>query len=144
MKKLLLLFLLLSLFACNDDPDNPDVLIEYGTECGWGAGEIISISENKIDYSKSRMGVEGPEIESKSKSISADEWSELSNLYDYSFFQTLDYQSMNISFDGCDEIIRISNLDNQHEIRYDPSTEIEGLESFQERLNELLIEMRDY
>ncbi|WP_319500159.1 hypothetical protein [uncultured Draconibacterium sp.] len=144
MKKLLLLFLLLSLFSCNDDPDNPAILIEYGTECGWGLGEIISISENKIDYSKSHMGVEGPEIESKNRSISAAEWDELSNLYDYGFFQTLDYNSMNVSFDGCDEIIRISNLDNQHEIRYDPSTEIEGLESFQERLNELLIEMREY
>lgn len=144
MKKLLPLILLLSFFSCNDDPDNPDILIEYGTECGWGVGEIISISEDKIDYSKSSTGVENPDIESKSKSISTAEWDELSNLYDYGFFRTLDYNSMNVSFDGCDEIIRITQLDNQHEIRYDPSTEIEGLESFQERLNELLVEMRDY
>ena len=80
----------------------------------------------------------------KSKTISAAEWDELSNLYNYGFFQTLDYNSMNVSFDGCDEVIRIKQIDNEHEIRYDPSTEIEGLESFQERLNELLFEMRDY
>ncbi|WP_297097096.1 hypothetical protein [uncultured Draconibacterium sp.] len=144
MKKLLLLFLLVSLFACNDNPDNPAILIEYGKECGWGVGEFISISENKVDYVRTSLGVESPDIESKSKSISNEEWTELSNLYDFDFFLTLDYESMNISFDGCDDIIRITQTDNEHGIRYDPSTEIEGLEAFQERLNELLIEMREY
>nr|WP_319998612.1 hypothetical protein [uncultured Draconibacterium sp.] len=51
---------------------------------------------------------------------------------------------MNVSFDGCDEIISITKVDNEHQISYDPSTEIEGLEAFQERLNELLIEIREY
>nr|WP_321354043.1 hypothetical protein [uncultured Draconibacterium sp.] len=144
MKKLLLLFLLLSLFACNDDPDNPDILIRYGTACGWGVSEFITISEDAIDYNSSFWKGQNLDTESKSKSISAAEWDELSNLYDFSFFQTLDYNSMNVSYDGCDEIIRISQVDNEHEIRYDPSTEIEGLESLQERLNELLIEMHEY
>ncbi len=77
-------------------------------------------------------------------SISTEEWAELSNLYDFAFFQTLNYQSMNVSFDGCDEIISITKVDNEHQISYDPSTEIEGLEAFQEQLNELLIEIREY
>ena len=144
MKKLLLLFLMVSLFGCKDQPDNPAILIKYGTECGWGVGEFITISENKIDYERSSVGVENPDVESKSKSISTEEWAELSNLYDFSFFQTLDYHSGNIAFDGCDEIIRITQVDTEHEIRYDPPTEIEGLEAFQERLNEFLIEMREY
>ena len=144
MKKLLLLFLMVSLFGCNDDSDNPDILIEYGTECGWGVGEIISISEDAIDYNSSFWKGQNLDTETKSKTISAAEWDELSNLYNYGFFQTLGYNSMNVSFDGCDEVIRIKQIDNEHEIRYDPSTEIEGLESFQERLNELLFEMRDY
>lgn len=144
MKKLLLLFLLLSLFSCNDDPDNPDIIIRYGTTCGWGVSEFITISEDAIDYRSSFWKGQNIDTESKSKSISTEEWAELSNLYDFAFFQTLDYQSINVSFDGCDEIISITKVDNEHQISYDPSTEIEGLEAFQERLNELLIEMREY
>lgn len=143
MKKLFLLFLLFSLFSCKDDENNPDIIIEYGTACGWGVSEFISISQDKIDYSKSPGG-QTQNIISKSKAFSAEEWEELSTLYNYGFFRTLDYHSVNVSFDGCDEIIRITQVDKQHEISFDPSTEIEGLELFQERLNELLTEMREY
>ena len=73
-----------------------------------------------------------------SRSYSSEDWDELVNSFDYEIFLALDYNTCNVCVDGCDEFIVVTKDGENHEIRYNPGTEIEGIEGFQEKLEELL------
>jgi len=115
------------------------LLIEFGSACGWCAGEeTITISESKIEYIRNIPCGENEGQTKLSRTYNSEEWEGLINSLNYDYFLTLDYNTCNVCVDGCDEFIFITKDGETHEIRYTPGNEIEGIESFQEKLYELL------
>lgn len=142
----ILVFHLLFLFSCSEkeNEDITDFTIKYGTECGWcGGQEYITITSSNIEYERNIPCGENEGITRKSRNISKDEWTELSDSFDYSLFKTLEYNECNVCVDGCDEIIQITENGASHEIRYTPTTDIEGMEVLQQLLSEIAVEMRN-
>lgn len=149
MKNLLntIIFILL-IFAFGCAEENPekqeDFIIEYGTMCGWCAGEeLIKVSQSGIKYIRTIPCGEDEGTTQKDKSISANEWNEINGTFDYSLFKTLEYNECNVCFDGCDEFIRITEPDNINEIRYSPGEQIDGVDNLRSVLNDILTEMRE-
>ncbi len=139
-----LLLLLANSCAEEIQPAEKTFFIEFGSECGWCAGqEYIKISEAEVIYTRNIPCGDEKGTVTKSRSISNETWDSIYNSLDYDLFLSLDYNECNVCADGCDEIIRITNNGNTHPLRYTPSTSIEGLENLQENLMQLLIEMRE-
>lgn len=126
----------------DDEPGVDDsYLIEFGSECGWCAGSgFITISKAKIEYERNIPCGENQGTDKKNQIFTDNEWNQLLESFDYDYFITLDYNICNVCADGCDEIIRITKDNIVHEIRYNPSESIEGLETLQEKLREYLAE----
>ena len=140
------IFLLLFGIACDHEETarKDDFTIEFGTVCGWCAGEeLIKVSQTGVIYIRTIPCGENEGITQKERSISATDWDEINSSFDYSFFKTLEYKECNICFDGCDEFIRIAEIDNTKEIRYSPERQIDGLNDLKSLLNDLLDEMRE-
>ncbi len=138
--------LLLVANSCAEEiqPTQKTFFIEFGSECGWCAGqEYIKISEAEVTYSRNIPCGDEEGTITKSRSISADKWDSIKNSFDFDLFLSLDYNECNVCADGCDEIIRITDNGDTHQLRYSPSTNIDGLENLQEKLMLLLIEMRE-
>ena len=139
-----LLVFVLSLFlfsGCTEENLNAEdsIRIEFGSVCGWCAGEEkITVTESKVKYFREIPCGENAGKTELSRSYSSDDWDELVNSFDYDHFLTLGYNTCNVCVDGCDEFIIITKDGKTHEIRYNPGTEIEGIEGFQEKLEELL------
>ncbi len=113
--------------------------IEFGSVCGWCAGEEkITVTESKVKYFREIPCGENAGKTELSRSYSSDDWDELVHSLEYDHFLVLDYNTCNVCVDGCDEFIIITKDGETHEIRYNPGTEIEGIEGFQEKLEELL------
>lgn len=144
---ILFLFTLLSVLSCSDDngPDiNDSYIIEFGSECGWCAGSgYITVKKGELEYERNIPCGENKGIENKSKDLDIAIWEDLITSFDYDYFVTLDYNVCNVCADGCDEIIRITKNDITHEIRYNPSENIEGIELLQEKLREYSAEFYD-
>ena len=123
---------------------NNSFKIEYGSECGWCAGqEYITVTSTKIEYIRAIPCGENNGTTNKWKVLSPSRWEEITASFDYSLFKTLQYTDCNVCVDGCDEIIRITEEDSSHELRYSISEEVEGMENLQEILSELMEEMRE-
>ena len=146
LKTIFFIFLLLFIYGCeiNKDTEPEDFIIEFGTECGWCAGqEYITVSASKIDYLRNiPCGDEKGTIQ-KNRVITSSEWDQINVSFDYSLFTTLEYNDCNVCADGCDEIIRITENNNSHELRYDVSEEVEGMEDLRQLLGGILHEMRN-
>ncbi len=121
-----------------------DLLVEFGTECGWCVGEeMISITSSKIEYTRTIPCGENKGVTKKSKSITKAELDSINSALDYNLFKTLEYNECNVCVDGCDEIIRISKNKNTHEIRYTPGKKISEIENLRYILNKILLEMQN-
>jgi len=134
------------LISCdNNETDlNEDFKIEYGSVCGWCSGdEFITVTTAKIDYSRIIPCGDKKGTKQKSRKISTSEWNEINSSFDHSKFKKLDYNTCNVCADGCDEIIRITENKNIHEIRYSVSDEIEEVKKLRQILSVLLENMRE-
>ncbi len=126
-------------------PVQENIKIEFGSECGWCAGqEFITVSNSKIEYTRIIPCGESKGIKTKEKNINSEEWNEILSSYDFSLFKTLNYNSCNVCVDGCDEIIKITEYESNHEIRYSFPNEVEETQDLRQILNKIMEEMRDY
>lgn len=147
MKKLMGLGILMFLacFAgCLDEETVAiDFSIKYGTTCGWCAGEeYITISDSEILYERNIPCGGEKGLTKKSRKLDSAEWNTILESFEYELFKTLDYNECNVCADGCDEIIKISDGDFVHEIRYSPAENVEGMEDLREILSNIMEEMR--
>lgn len=141
----ILIFTLL-IFACSEkEPEISDSnQIKFGTVCGWCAGEeFILVSSSKVEYHRIIPCGEDAGNTTKSIDYCSCEWDVLISSFDFELFNTLEYNECNVCADGCDEFLQISFDNNSHEIRYSPTTTVEGMEDLQELLQDLLETMRD-
>ena len=132
--------------ACdNNDIDSAEFFkIEFGSECGWcGGQENIIVTESNINYLRNIPCGDDQGTIQKNRKINSDEWNEIISSFDYSLFKTLNYSECNVCADGCDEIIKISESDKTHELRFSPSDEVEGMQNLREILTVFLEEMRE-
>lgn len=140
------IFLLLFSLACDQEESGmqDDFVIEFGTVCGWCAGEeLLTVSESGIKYTRTIPCGDDKGTTQKQKSISTSEWEEIYASFDYSYFKTLNYNECNVCADGCDEFIKITDHNDSGEIRYSPGLQIDGLEELKSLLTNLLDEMRE-
>jgi hypothetical protein len=111
--------------------------------CGWCAGEeFITITSSEINYERKIPCGEGKGTTKKSSSISSSEWNKIISSFNMKEFKTLEYNSCNVCVDGCDEIIRITENNNTHEIRYSPSDKIQETENLRHYLSEVMEKMK--
>lgn len=133
--------LVISLCSIDDEADINEFTIQLGTECGWGASlASVAVKQGQIEYTPNIPCCEERQVEKERKTLNNEEWEDLISCFDYDYFLSLYITNCNICFDGCDEFIRITKDGKAHEIRYNPSESIEGLETLQETLREYLAE----
>jgi len=133
------------LFSCSDieTEDLPDYEIAFGSECGWCAGqEYISLSGSVIQYTRNIPCGDNKGTVVRTRELSSADWEKITNSFDYSLFRSLEYNQCNVCVDGCDEILRIRNDNDEHELRYSFSDEVEGMETLRTILKDFLEEMR--
>ena len=147
--KLFFYFSLVTLFAftCSknktDQPES-DFELKFGSECGWCAGqEYLTLSCNSVDYVRNIPCGENKGETKKSRSLTENEWNEILSSFSLDLFFTLEYNDCNVCVDGCDELLKITNAEKQHELRYTPSKEVEGMEELINKLQVLMNEMRE-
>lgn len=149
MKSLLAIVLfttVIILSGCENDiiPADKDFLIEFGSQCGWCAGEeMITINSIKIEYTRTIPCGENQGITNKNKLINEETLDSIWSSFDYDSFKSLEYNECNFCADGCDEIIRITKNKKTHELRYSPEKEVVDIEKLRQILAEILAEMRD-
>ena len=134
-----------ALFLSSCAEEQPEIdksfYIEFVTECGWCAGqEYIKVTEQKVLYTLAIPCGENEGTTTDSRNLTAEEWQEIIDSFDYDQFLTLNYNECNVCVDGCDEIIRINEEDEIHELRYSPGEEIQGMENLKTRLKAILEE----
>lgn len=135
--------ILLSCVSCTegDNVTNQDIQIEFGIECGWcGGKKFIVINQSEIAYQRIIPCGEMEGTYKSKRALSTNEWLEIERNLDYEVFKSLNYNSCNVCADGCDEIIRITEKEIVHEIRYTPSQDIKGLEELTIILKRLIEE----
>ena len=142
----ILILIIPFIISCSKQDDefggHGSFVIEYGTVCGWCAGEeSVTVSVVKADYLRQIPCGDEEGTQNKTIALSEEAWNDIISSFDYSWFQTLDYNECNVCADGCDEFIKITNNASTHEIRYSPSTEIDGLNNLREKLNDIMNEM---
>ncbi len=104
---------------------------------------MISLTSAKIEYTRTIPCDENKGITNKIASITEAKWDSIRSSFDYDLFRTLEYNECNYCADGCDEIIRITENNNTHELRYSPEKEIEGIENLRQILAGILSDMQD-
>lgn len=131
-------FILSSCIFSDDDKDyDESYKIEFGFACGWCAGTgSITLLDGQIKYLREIPCGENKGSKSETEEFSAEEWNKLISSFDFDYFTTLEQNECNVCADGCDEIIKITKNNVIHEIRYNPSEDIEGIELLQEKLRE--------
>lgn len=134
--------LLLFTFCAEDQHEiEKSFYIVFGTRCGWCAGqEFIDVSSQKVVYTRTIPCGENKGTTTKSRQLTKREWKAIQYSYNYDRFLTLEYNECNVCVDGCDEIIRIHNGNNSHELSYSPGEEVEGMKNLRAKLNDLLLE----
>ncbi len=145
LKTFILIFVISLVISCDNDEisSEADFKIEFGSVCGWCAGEeFITVTNSQIEYNRSIPCGDDKGIMHKSRKITNSEWNEIISSFDYSLFKKLNYNTCNVCADGCDEIIRTTNNTDIHEIRYSPSDEIKETKELKQILTEILEEMR--
>lgn len=119
------------------------IQIEFGSVCGWCAGEeFITVTGAQISYYRNIPCGDEKGTTRKSRKISTSEWNEIISSIDNKAFNKLNYNTCNVCADGCDEIIRITENNNLHEIRYSPVDEIQETKKLEQILTAILDEMR--
>lgn len=146
LKALLSLQILLFIFSCSEKESEVqnNFIIEFGSECGWCAGqEFITLSSSTIEYERNIPCGKNVGSTTKSRSLTSEEWDAITSTFDYSLFKTLEYTNCNVCADGCDEIIRITENESTHQLRYSFLDKVEGMENLREILSEIMDEMRE-
>ncbi len=142
---LILIFTML-IFACSEkEPEISDSKqIKFGTVCGWCAGEeFILVSPSKVEYHRNIPCGDNKGNTTKSIDYCSCDWDVLMESFNFELFKTLAYNECNVCADGCDEFLLINFDTDEHELRYSPSTSVEGMEELQVLLQDLLENMRD-
>jgi len=145
LKTVVIIFTFSILISCDENENdlNEDFKIEYGSVCGWCAGEeFITVTSSQIEYYRNIPCGDNKGVTRKSRKISTSEWNEISSSFDYSKFKKLEYNTCNVCADGCDEIIRITENNNKHEIRFSAGDKIEEVKKTRQILSLLLENMR--
>lgn len=140
-----LIFSLFLFYGCEvqDSSADGDYKIEFGSACGWCAGEeFIIVTGSKISYYKNIPCGENKGKTEKSRKISISTWDAIISSFDYNEFLKLNSNTCNVCVDGCDEIIRITRSGNQHEIRYSPGDDIQQIRKMRLILSEQMKELR--
>ena len=146
LKTILIIIAITTNMGCDKNEVEPeaDYRIEFGSECGWCAGqEFISINSSEINYIRNIPCGEEKGTIKKGRLLTSDEWNKITSSFDYSLFKTLDYSECNVCADGCDEIIKITENNKTHELRYSLNDDVEGMQDLRMILNDLLEKMRD-
>ena len=141
-----IILLALHLSSCAEDQPEMEesFYIEFGTRCGWCAGqEFVKVSAQKVVYTRTIPCGENEGTTIKSRHLTSLEWEAIQKAYNYNLFLTLDYNECNVCADGCDEIIRIHDDTDTHELSYSPGEEVEGMENLRTKLHELMAEFTE-
>ena len=140
--KIIPFIIILFLFSGCDQTEtaaDEDLKIEFGSVCSWCTGEeFITVTSSQISYYRNIPCGDDKGMTRKSRVISASEWNEIISSFNIEAFKKLNYNTCNVCADGCDEIIRITENGNLHEIRYSPSDEIEETKKLEQFLAEIL------
>lgn len=139
------IFVFILFAGCEKNEFNSEhgLKIEFGSECGWCAGqELITVTAYKLIYIRNIPCGEVKGTTSRSREISSKEWNQIISSFDYSLFITLNYSECNVCVDGCDEIIKIYQKNNKHELRYSADDKVEGMQYLRQILKAKLEEMR--
>ena len=141
---MLIIFIFAFPFGCKDNNlSEQNTKIEFGSECGWcGGTEYITVTSSKVEYLRTIPCGDEKGTTKKERAISPKEWAVIINSFDYSIFKKLNYAECNVCADGCDEILKITENDNLHELRYSPTMEIKEIKELQHILKSKLEEMQ--
>ncbi len=144
-----LLLVLTITSACKKEKEdtsknNNDLIISYGTICGWCAlDDSMSITGSNVYY---RYNTQCNEIDyiKNSPTLKSD-WDELIKLLNYEEFKKINVNSCDVCFDGCDTWISIKKDSITHKIRfgYGDSLKIENIKPFIHKLDSLRVKMRN-
>jgi hypothetical protein len=139
---IILLVVLFSLFAgCKKDEDTRGLTIRAGFACGWGTGEdSLEISRSAIKYVYYVPSKSSSALIRTTRSVTASEWNEITEIVNMDSFATLNFNTCNICVDGCDEWIYINNGRISHSIRFTKGQEIATITELQKKLAELRAE----
>ena len=146
LKTISFIFLLAIFTGCdNSEIDSAEFFkIEFGSECGWcGGEEYIVVTKSNIKYIRNIPCGDDQGTIQKNRKINSEVWNEIISSFDYSLFKILNYSECNVCVDGCDEIIKISETDSTHELRYSTSDEVDGMQNLRQILTVFLEEMRE-
>lgn len=146
----ILLLLSIVLFACNDDKNddgtdvypNNSVVITSGVICGWCSdADSLVITDDAYQYVTFNVCNSDKHLADKSGVPDADDWEALMQLFDYPDFRSVEVNSSDISFDGCDHWVQVRYYGKTHRIRYGSSesdqTKIEPIRPFLFKLEEI-------
>ncbi len=125
--------------------DKTDSLqVEFGIVCGWcGGEEKITVTESKIVYYRNIPCGENKQSVSRTLNMDTEDWKEIKSSFNYGLFLTLTDNTCNVCADGCDEFISATKDGSTHKISYNPTTSIEGFEEVQERLKNLMEQLKN-
>ncbi len=139
---IVILVILFFLFVgCNKNEGTSGLTIRAGFACGWGAGEdSLEISRSGIKYVYYVPSKSSSALIRTSRSVTASEWNEITEIVNMDSFGRLNYNTCNICVDGCDEWIYINNGRISHSIRFTKGQEIESISELQKKLAELRAE----
>ncbi len=142
----LLVVVLLIFNGCEEIeiPEQENFKIEFGSECGWCAGqEFIAVTNSNIEYIRNIPCGDEKGTKKRERKITTQEWGEIQSSFDYSQFKTLQFNSCNVCVDGCDEIIKITKNDSIYKISYSSAEEVEETKKLRQILNKIMEEMRE-
>jgi hypothetical protein len=133
--------LLIIFFSCKKTKDDSDLVINAGFVCGWGAGmDSIKITQKAIQYVSYIPARSSTPVINKNRAVSEGEWQDILNVVNTDDFLSLNYNSCNICFDGCDEWISVQNDRISHKITYGKGTSIDSISGLQDKIAQLRAE----
>jgi hypothetical protein len=118
--------------SCEEDKNNPHIIIKTGKECGWcGGADSLTLTSKKSIYQFRNCD----ETKNKQDETALEEWSELLLSLNWNEFTKVNVNTCALCADGCDTWICIQNGLRTHEIRFtENSPEIEPIRPFVEKL----------
>ena len=132
---ILILTIIFGFICCEKTTDNSDLMLKAGFNCGFGSGtDSLAISKTNINYVYYVPAQSQIPLIKISRNVTDSEWTEILNDINIGDFAKLNYNSSDISMDGCDEWIYIQDDKISHEIRYSKGLKIQTISKLQAKL----------